>query len=108
MQKSAPPLSPSVQRLLAALGADIRAARRRRRLPMEIVAQRAGITRQTLSKIELGDPSVSMGGWATVLFALNLSEGLRHIASASEDRVGLDLELERLPQRVRLPKRSDT
>ncbi len=107
MRKSPPPISPSVRRVLSDLGADIRAARRRRRLPMEIVAQRAGITRQTLAKIELGDPAVSTGGWASVLFALNLSEGLRHIASAAADRVGLDLEIERLPQRVHLPKRSD-
>lgn len=108
MRKSPPPLTPTTRRVLADLGADLSAARRRRRLPLEVVAQRAGITRQTLAKIEKGDPSVSMGGWASVLFALNLSDGLRHVASAADDRVGLDLEIEQLPQRVHLPKRRES
>jgi len=104
MRKPHPPQSPAVRRALAALGADISAARRRRRLPIQIVAERAGVTRQTVAKIEKGDPTVAMGGWAAVLLALNLHEKLAEVASAAVDVVGHDLEVERLPQRVHLPR----
>ena len=93
-----------VQRELAKLGADIRDARRRRRLPMAVVAERALITRVTLGKVERGDPGVSLGMYATVLFVLGLGGRLASVADASEDAVGLRLEEERLPQRIRTPR----
>ena len=49
-------------------------ARKRRHLSMQDVADRATITRRTLSKVELGDPTVSIGIYARVLFALNLEK----------------------------------
>lgn len=49
-------------------------ARKHRHLLMQDVADRATITRRTLSKVELGDPTVSMGIYARVLFALNLEK----------------------------------
>lgn len=69
------------------------------------VAQRALNTRQTVGRIEKGDPTVAMGTWATVLFVLGLHEGLADVASAAHDEVGLALESEQLPKRVRLPRR---
>jgi len=101
------PSTPAVRRTLEILGADIGAARRRRRLPLTVVAGRAGLSRQTVAKIEKGDGSVAMGAWATVLLALNLHERLRGIADPSTDTVGIDLETERLPQRVHLRRRKD-
>ena len=67
------------------------------------MAERAFVGRNTITRVEKGDPRVSMGIYATVLFVLGLSEGLSHLADASSDRVGLDLEEERLPARVRGP-----
>jgi len=90
-----------VQRLLKKLGGDIRDARLRRRIPAQVLADRASITRTTLQKIERGHHGVSLGNYTMVLFALGLAEGLGEIADASNDRVGLELEEERLPQRVR-------
>jgi len=49
-----------VRRALRKLGQDIRDARRRRRIPMEIMAERASISRTTLTKVEKGDPGVSI------------------------------------------------
>ena len=57
-------------RALRKLGHDIRDARRRRRIPVMIFAERASISRMTLNKTEKGDPGVSLGTYATVLFAL--------------------------------------
>ena len=98
-----------VKRVLRKFGQDIRDARRRRRLPMAVVAERASISRTTLGKIEKGDPAVSMGNYATVLFVLGLIERLGELADARHDAVGLALEEERLPKRIRAKRpRDDT
>ena len=88
---------------LRKLGQDIADARRRRRITMALLAERAGILPKTLSKIEKGDPTASMGGYASVLFALGLIDRLKDVADAGHDLVGRTLEEERLPKRVRLP-----
>lgn len=90
-----------VKGTLRKLGRDIRDARRRRRIPAAIAAQRASISRTTLVKVEKGDPGVAMGIYATVLFVMGLSEHLADIADPRNDPVGLQLEEERLPQRIR-------
>jgi len=59
-----------VRHALRKLGRDIRDARRRRRIPAAIAAQRASISRTTLVKVEKGDPGVAIGIYATVLFVL--------------------------------------
>ena len=63
-----------VRRNLRKLGRDIRDARRRRRIPVQIAAERASISRMTLLKIEKGEPGVAMGSYATVLFVLGLAD----------------------------------
>jgi predicted transcriptional regulator len=105
MPKSPPSLPLAARRALAKAGADIAAARRRRRLPLGIVADRALTTRQTIARIERGDPSVAVGTWATVLFVLGLIDRLVDIAAPAADEVGLALEAERLPKRVHLISR---
>lgn len=90
-----------VQRGLRKLGRDIRDARRRRRIPVTIMAERASISRMTLSKVEKGDPGVSLGIYATVLFVLGLADRIGSLADVTTDTVGLELEEERLPQRIR-------
>ena len=101
-------LSPIPGPALAALrrlGADIRDARRRRRLPADTVAGRALVTRTTLRKVERGDPTVSLGIYATVLYVLGLHDRLGALADLGTDITGLTLESDRLPQRVRSPRR---
>lgn len=95
------PLSAPVIRSLRLLGEDIKNARRRRRIQTTLLAERAGISRITLGKIEKGDPSVSMGGYASVLFSLGLIKQLEKIAHSNHDIVGRELEEDRLPKRIR-------
>ena len=95
----------AARRGLIQLGADIRDARRRRRIPTATMAERALISRSTLHKIERGDPGVALGAVATVLFVLGLSDRIATLAEAAHDTVGLDLEAERLPQRIRARRR---
>jgi transcriptional regulator with XRE-family HTH domain len=90
-----------VQHLLRKLGQDIRDARRRRRIPTAILAERASISRTTLAKLEKGNPGVSLGIFATVLFSLGMSDRLADLADVRHDRTGIALEEENLPKRIR-------
>src|SRR5712691_11034064 len=99
--RKTPPLPLPVKRALAKLGEDIRSARLRRRIPTTVMAERAFITRMTLNKVERGDPGVSLGIYAVVLFVLGLTPRLAGVADARSDDVGLQLEEEHLPQRIR-------
>jgi transcriptional regulator with XRE-family HTH domain len=94
----------AVRRALRKLGADIHDARRRRRLPMAVVAERAFTSRSTLQKIEGGDTSVSIGIYAAVLQALGLLEGLSQVADISNDSVGQALASAALPKHVHVKR----
>ena len=90
-----------VRRALGKFGHDIKDARRRRRIPMAIAAQRASISKPTLIRVERGDPAVSIGSYATVLFVMGMADRLADLADPRNDPVGLQLEEENLPQRIR-------
>jgi transcriptional regulator with XRE-family HTH domain len=96
----------AVRRALRKLGADIRDARRHRRLPMAIVAERAFTSRSTLQRVEAGDTSVSVGIYASVLLALGLLDGLSQIADIGNDPVGQALASAQLPRHVHLKRTS--
>jgi transcriptional regulator with XRE-family HTH domain len=102
--RSATSLAIPVKRALHSLGSNLRDARRRRRIPMALLAERALLSRTTLTKIERGDPGVSVGAYATVLFVLGMSDRLADLADPRHDSLGRALEEERLPQRVRIPR----
>lgn len=102
MSKKLPVLLPSVQRSLKALGENIRMARLRRDLSAEMVAERAGISRQTLSALENGAGSVSMATWIQVLFVLGLEKDLEVVAR--DDELGRKLQDAKLPTRRRARK----
>jgi hypothetical protein len=71
-----------------------------------VTAERAFITRVTFYKIERGEPTVSLGAYAVVLFILGLTQRIGELADARSDERGLQLEEEQLPKRIRLPRRS--
>ena len=83
------------------LGRDIRDARLRRRISTAMMAERASISRTTLNKIENGHSGVSLGNYANVLYVLGLVDRLGSLADVSTDEVGLALEAQHLPQRIR-------
>ena len=94
-----------VRRALKRLGRDLCDARKRRRIPMRLAAERAGISRSTLSKIEKGDEGVSFGAYAKILFVLGLIQHLTELAGPKFDELGLELESEGLPKRIRIPRK---
>lgn len=63
------------------MGKQIKLARKRRHLSMQNIAERATVTRLTVSKVEHGDPTVSMGIYARVLYALNLENDITLLAA---------------------------
>jgi len=77
-------LTPKMQELMDIVGEQIRLARLRRRLTTQIVADRAGISRATLWKIENGDGSVAVGFYLKVLHALNLEKDILKLAADDE------------------------
>ena len=90
-----------VVRVVRKLGQDIRSARLRRRIPTALMAERASISRTTLNKVEKGDLGVSLGIYATVLFVLGMADRLGTLADVTNDALGIDLDEERLPKRIR-------
>jgi len=90
-----------VIRALRKLGQDISDARRRRRITMALMAERAGMSRATLTKIEKGDSATSMGGYAAALFVLGMTDRITDLVDANHDLIGRRLEEEKLPKRVR-------
>lgn len=90
-------ITPMAKRELRTLGARLKAARLLRRLPMQLIAERAGTTRSTLYRIERGDPNVRIGAYLLVLQALGLLKDFGHITDALGER----LQAEQLPQRIR-------
>lgn len=94
-----------VKRALKKLGQDLRDARKRRRITMELAAERAAISRATLTKIEKGDDGVSLGAYAKILFVLGMIERLVELADPTFDSLGLGLESDNLPKRIRHSKK---
>jgi len=72
---------------------------------MQLAAERAAISRATLSKIEKGDDGVSLGAYAKVIFVLGMIGRLVELADPTSDKLGLDLEAKNLPQRIRISRK---
>jgi len=87
-------LLPRQQRLFTRLGERLKLARLRRRLSVTLAAERAGISRATLYKIESGEPNVAMGSYFQVLRVLGLEADFGQLANDDEmDRRLQDLDL---------------
>lgn len=94
----------AVEEAVIALGANLKAARLRRRLPQSVIAERSGISINTLSKLENGDCGVTIGNVAGVLNALGLLPLLQDLTSGEQDRVGMRLDERHFPKRIRRKK----
>ena len=95
MPRTAPSLLPRLTRLLKALGSNLKLARLRRKFSAETVAQRAGISRKTMYRVEQGDPAVALGIYARVMQALGLEQDLSLLAA--DDLLGRKLQDAALP-----------
>lgn len=104
MGRSSTILLPKHVRLLRSTGDNLRLARLRRKLSTQQVAERAGISRSTLQKVERGDPSTAVGNVLQVMVVLGLEQDFLHLAAS--DPLGRKLQDAELSQsRQRAPKR---
>jgi transcriptional regulator with XRE-family HTH domain len=83
-QKRKVAIMPQVEKNLKIMGEQIKLARLRRKYKAELIARRAGISRQTLWKVENGDPGVAMGIYAKVLTAIGLPDDITLLARDDE------------------------
>ena len=103
MAKKTAPLLPSTDELLCQLGARLRVARLRRKLPAKQVAERAGMSPMTLRSIERGGSGVTFGAYAAVMQVLGVEQDLNLLAQA--DPVGRALQDSRLQPQSRATHR---
>lgn len=70
---------------------------------MALLAERARISRTTLTKVEKGDASVAIGIYAAVMHVLGMVDAFAQLADPSKDILGREIDERHLPKRVRLP-----
>jgi hypothetical protein len=78
---------------LRRLGADLTIARKRRKESLKTWATRMQVSVPTLMKMEKGDPTVSMGVYATALWLINRHQALGEVADPARDRTALEAEI---------------
>ena len=98
-------LPPAAESALRKLGADLATARKRRSESLKDWATRLQVSIPTLMRLERGDPTVSMGVWATALWMLDRHHTLADAADPKEDLAALEAEVRQAQQRHQ-PKRT--
>lgn len=106
MRKPAYTLPPATEDILKTMGEQIKLARLRRNLSVELVSERAGVSRATIYNVERGSASVAIGIYAAVLHALNnMDKDLLLIAK--DDELGRKLQDLQLTTRKRAPRKGE-
>lgn len=106
MSRKGATVLPQTQAILTQMGEQIKLARLRRNLSVELVSERAGISRATLWSVEKGSPSVAIGIYAAVLHALNSMDS-DLLMIAKDDELGRKLQDLQLPVRKRAPNKKE-
>jgi len=81
---------PKNQQVLSQLGENIKLACKRRRYTQSLIAERTGLSRLTIRKIQKGDSTVSIGHYVAVLSVLGMVEDFAKVAS--DDELGRKLQ----------------
>lgn len=90
-----------------ALGHDLAVARKRRRIPQQLMAERMLVSRQTVQRLEAGDPTVSLGALASAMFVLGFTGRLEALLAPDSDAMGISEDVARLPRRTHAPSDGD-
>lgn len=106
MKKTSYNILPATEEILRTMGEQIKLARLRRNLSVNLVSERAGISRATLWNVEKGSPSVAIGIYAAVLHALNnMDKDL--LLVAKDDVIGRKMQDLNLQTRKRAPRKEE-
>lgn len=96
-------LSSRMRDRMTRIGRNLQLARKRRRKTVQQAAEMIGTSVSSVRRMEAGDPSVKFGTFLAALEVFQLDESLR-FAEPEDDLIGLTLDKQRLPQRVRQKK----
>lgn len=83
------------------IGERLTMARKRRRLTVRELASKAGVSYDTARAVEAGNLQTGLGAYLAMLWAMGLESEIQAFANPERDEEGKQLELTRLPQRVR-------
>ena len=86
-------LLPQQEKILEQVGYQIRMVRQRRKISVNLVAERAGVSRRSVWAVERGNPSVSIGIYLKVLHAVGFDKDFLKICA--DDPLGRLLQDER-------------
>lgn len=89
-KKRAAPVFPKNKKVLSILGENIKLACKRRGYSQSLIAERTGLSRLTVRKIQQGDSTVSIGHYVAVLSVLGMAEDFVRVAS--DDELGRKLQ----------------
>jgi transcriptional regulator with XRE-family HTH domain len=89
---------------LRKLGRELALARRKRGISTSDMAARLFVSRDTLWRLERGEPTVALGTLATAAFVFQFHDRLANLAAPASDELALTLDERRLPQRIRRPR----
>jgi len=107
MNKPLADYSPAIDDALQALGLRIKDARVVRQETQALLAERIGVSRRTIQRLEEGSPTTTIVVIAKVLFVYGLLDDFIQIADPNRDTVGSALAKKNRPRRVRAKKTSD-
>jgi DNA-binding XRE family transcriptional regulator len=96
--RAASGLPPQSQRAIAQLGKNIALARRRRKIPQRLMAERMLVSVQTVQRLEAGDPTVGLAVLASALHVIGMTARLAELVAPESDRTGISEDLARLPK----------
>jgi transcriptional regulator with XRE-family HTH domain len=102
--KNLNPIPLPARSALRKLGRELALARRKRGISTQDMAERLFVSKDTLWRLERGEPSVAMGTLATAAFIFQLHDKLGSLAAPEGDALGLELDEQRLPKRIRKAK----
>jgi transcriptional regulator with XRE-family HTH domain len=86
---------------LQLIGRNLQIARKRRHKTLQQAAEMMGTSLSSVRRMEVGDPAVRFETYLAALEVYQLDDTLR-FAEPEDDRIGLALEKQRLPQRIRV------
>ena len=98
-------ISPSARCALQSLGADLKVARLKRRIPVKEFTERIGVSERTVARLEKRDGGVGIGTLAMACTVLGELDRVSGFLDAGSDDTGLLLERERLPRRIGTTRR---
>ena len=81
---------PSIEKQMRALGLRLKVARLRRRISTILFAERMGVSRDTLNRLEKGDATIALGTYMRALRALGLDRDIDIVAQ--DDNLGRALQ----------------